>query len=92
MVEHFQKHHTNEIWNRGWNAAEVLRSFAQEQQQALQIWRVDMQAQVKEFLAEKYPGQNMSRVAEGLMSRFNGAVSQTYAQTYEQNHSRGVRI
>ena len=58
VVEHFPARGTNEIWNRGWNAVEVLKAFAQEQRQALQVWTEDMTAQVKEFLAEKYPGQD----------------------------------
>jgi len=52
VVEHFPARGTNEIWNRGWNAVEVLKAFAQEQRQALQIWTEDMTAQVKGFLGE----------------------------------------
>ena len=92
VVEHFPARGTNEIWNRGWNAVEVLKAFAQEQRQALQVWTEDMTAQVKEFLVEKYPGQDMSRVADAVMRRFTHAVSQQHAQAHEQNHSRGMRI
>ena len=92
VVEHFPARGTNEIWNRGWNAVEVLKAFAQEQRQALQIWTEDMTAQVKEFLVEKYPGQDMSRVADSFMHRFTHAVSQQHTQAHEQNHSRGIRI
>ena len=92
VVEHFPARSTNEIWNRGWNAVEVLKAFAQEQRQALQIWTEDMTAQVKEFLVEKYPGQDMSRVADSFMHRFTHAVSQQHTQAHEQNHSRGIRI
>jgi hypothetical protein len=92
VVEHFPARGTNEIWNRGWNAEEVLKAFAQEQRQALQIWTEDMTAQVKEFLGEKYPGQDMSRVADSFMHRFTHAVSQQHMQAHEQNHSRGIRI
>ncbi len=92
VVEHFPARGTNEIWNRGWNAVEVLKAFAQEQRQALQIWTEDMTAQVKEFLVEKYPGQDMSRVADSFMHRFTHAVSQQHTQAHEQNHSRSIRI
>jgi hypothetical protein len=67
VVEHFQIHQTYEIWNRGWNAIEVLRSFIEEQHHALRVWRGDIKVQVKEFLAEKYPGQDMSRVTDSLI-------------------------
>ena len=92
VVEYFPARGTNEIWNKGWNAVEVLKMFAQEQRQALQIWTEDMTAQVKEFLAEKYPGQDMSRVADSFMYRFTHAVSQRHTQAHDQNHSQGIRI
>jgi hypothetical protein len=92
VVEHFPARGTNEIWQRGWNAVKVLKAFAQEQRQALQIWTEDMTAQVKEFLAEKYPGQDMSRVADSFMHRLTHAVSQQHTQAHEQNHSPGIRI
>ena len=75
VLEHFPARHTNEIWNRGWNAVEVLRLFAQEQRQALQVWTKDLTAQVKEFLTEKHPGQNMSRVTDRFMHHFECAPS-----------------
>ena len=95
VVEHFRARGTNEIWNRGWNAAEVLKVFTQEQRQALQVWTEDMTAQVKEFLAEKFPGQDLSRVADAFIHKCTTqAVSQkhTLTQSHEQNHSRGMKI
>ena len=92
VVEHFPARGMNKIWNRGWNAVEVLSLFAQEQRQALEIWTGDMRAQVQEFLAEKYPGQDMNRVADSFMHRFTHAVSKSHTHAYEQNHSRGIRI
>ena len=92
VVEHFPARGTNEIWNRGWNAGEVLKSFTQEQRQALQVWTEDMTAQVKEFLAEKFPTQDLSRVADGFMRQFTHAVSQKHTEAQGQKHSRGMRI
>jgi hypothetical protein len=92
VMEHFSSRGTNEIWNRGWNAVEVLKMFTQEQRQALNIWTEDMTAQVKEFLAEKYPGQDMSRVADGFMHRFTHVISRQHNQSHEENHSRSMRI
>ena len=94
-MEHFPAHGTNEILNRGWNAGEVLKSFTQEQRQALQVWTEDMTAQVKEFLAEKFPGHDLSLVADAFIHKCTTqAVSQKHSLTHnhEQNHSRGVRI
>ena len=92
VVEHFPARGTNETWNRGGNAVEVLRMFAHEQRQALQVWTEDISAQVKEFLTEKFPGNDMSRVTESLMHRLNRPVSQQQSQAHEQNRSHGVRI
>jgi hypothetical protein len=67
VVEHFPANGRNEVWNSGRNAVEVLKAFAQNQRQALQVWTEDMTAQVKEFLVEKYPGQDMSRVSDAFI-------------------------
>ena len=93
VVEHFPARGTNEIWQRGWNAVKVLKTFAQEQRQALQVWTEDMTAQVKEFLAEKFPGQDLSRVADGFMHRLTThTTSHQQAQSHGENRSRGMRI
>jgi hypothetical protein len=94
-VEHFPARGTNEIWNRGWNAGEVLKAFTHEQRQVLQVWAEDMTAQVKEFLAEKFPGQDLSRVADVFVHKCTTrTVSQKHALTHnhKQIHSRGMRV
>jgi hypothetical protein len=68
VVEHFPKRGTNGIWNRGANVGEVLKTFMQEQRQVLKVWSEDMTAQVKEFLAKKFPGHDMTRIADCFMS------------------------
>lgn len=92
VVEHFPKRGANEILNRGGNVGEVLKAFTQAQRQVLQLWTDDMTAQVKEFLAEKFPGHDMGRIADCFMLHFNRTVSQKQTQTHRQNQSRGVRI
>lgn len=92
VVEHFPAQHTNEIWNQGHQAIEVLRVFAGEQRQALQVWTEDMEAQVKEFLAGEYPGQDMSRVEDGFIQRFTHAILQQHIQTPKPSHTHGVRV
>jgi len=95
VVEHFPARGTNEILNRDWNAGEVLKSFTQGLRQTLRVWTEDLTAQMKEFLAEKFPGQDLSRVADAFIHKCTTqAVSQKHTLTHghEQNHSRGVRI
>lgn len=92
VVEQFPARGTNEILNQGGNAGEVLTAFTQAQRQVLLVWTEDMTAQVREFLAEKYPGHDLSRVADCFMLHFDCPVSQKQTQTHGQNPSRGVRI
>ena len=94
VVEHFPANGRNEIWTTGRNAEEVIRAFAREERQALKTWTDDMAAQVREFLAEKYPGQDMSRVADGFMRRFSHPISplQKIDSSQQQKHKRGIGI
>jgi len=93
VVEHFPANGRNEICNRGRNAVEVLKAFTHDQRQALQIWTEDMTAQVKEFLAEKYPGLDMSRVADSFIHKFTTqAVAQKESRKQQQKHSRGIGV
>ena len=95
VVEHFPARGANEILNRGWNTTEVLKAFTQGLRQALQVWTEDVSAQVREFLSEKFPGQDLSRVADVFVHKCaTQAVSpkNTLTHGHQQNHSRGVRI
>jgi len=74
-VEYFPKNNRHEVWNRGREAVDVVRVFAQEQRHALKIWTQDLTAQVREFLTENYPGRDLGRMAESFVSRFTHSVS-----------------
>ncbi|HEX3716818.1 MAG TPA: hypothetical protein VH595_02520 [Verrucomicrobiae bacterium] len=58
---------TSEVLTRNRTALAALQDFAAVQRQTLRIWAEDMAAQISEYLTEKYPGQNMSRVVNGFM-------------------------
>jgi hypothetical protein len=95
VVEHFAARGANEILNRGWNAGDVLKAFTQGLRQTLQVWTEDVSAQVREFLSEKFPGQDLSRVADAFIHKCTTqAVSQKHSLTqgHAQNHSRGMKI
>ncbi|MCO5050784.1 MAG: hypothetical protein M9920_00560 [Verrucomicrobiae bacterium] len=95
VVEHFPASGRNAIWSRGHDAAEVLTAFAYDQRQVLQTWTKDMSAQVKEFLAEKYPDHDMARVAESFMAKFatrDVSQRQEITNSHEQKHNRGIGI
>jgi len=68
----------------------VLQAFVRDQRQALRVWKDDVNAQVKEHLAEKYPHQDMNIVAESFEIKMARSISQANANTQGQSH--GVRI
>ena len=79
-----------EVLNSGNNAQEVLRTFARDQRQVLQVWKDDVTTQVREHLAEKHPHQDMSLVVESFEIKLSRAISRR--ETLAQNHSRGMKI
>jgi hypothetical protein len=84
-----------EIWNRGYNALDVLRAFVSEQRQALQTWANDLKAQVAEFLAEKNPGEDLSRVIEAFVLKCTTESvprKQTISHSHEQKYGGGIGI
>jgi hypothetical protein len=91
VAEHFPAPDTYEIWNQGHNAIEVLRAFAGEQRQALQVWTKDVEAQLREFLDGNYPGHDMSRVGDELIRRFPHTASRQPIQAQKPVHTHHAR-
>ena len=94
VMEFFPNGHY-EIWNRGYNALDVLRAFVSEQRQALQTWTDDLKAQVAEFLAEKNPGEDMSRVADALVLKCTTetvSLKQKLGHNHQQKRGHGIGI
>ena len=93
VVEYFPTHDTNEIWNEGPDATQVLRVFVNEQRRALEFAMRDVATQVKDFLAEKYSGPELSRIAESFLRRFSQAglprCAHAYASARETPQSDG---
>ena len=85
----------HEIWNRGYSALDVLRGFVSEQRQALQTWADDLKAQVAEFLAEKYPGEDMGRATDAFVLKCTTesvARKQAITHSHGQKHGGGIHI
>ena len=87
VVEHFLAYGTNEIWNDGLDAVQVLKTFAREQRQALDFGTEHMVAHITEFLTEKYSGQDLSYLSDRFRHQFNDATSSRHAQSPEQKQS-----
>ena len=79
-----------DVLNRGDNVREVLKCFIRDQRQVLRLWKHDLNALVKEHLAEKYPGQDMSLVADSFDYKMTQAISKTYVHAQSQSH--GMRV
>ena len=79
-----------DVLNSGHNVREVLKAFLRDQRQVLNLWKEDVKAQVREHLAEKYPGHDMDIVAESFEIKLARAISETQAVT--QSHSHGMRV
>jgi hypothetical protein len=84
VIEHFASD-TNEIWVRGRSPVDILKTFAQDQRRGLEVWTEDMTIQLRKFLVEKYPGQDLSRVADVFMRQFR------YGNT-PHNHRRDIAV
>jgi hypothetical protein len=69
VIEHLPAG-SNVVWMKGRNAVEVLKAVAHERRRAMEAWTKETAAEVEEFLAEQYPGRDLSRVTETFMRRF----------------------
>ncbi len=79
-----------DVVNSGHDVREVLQAFTRDQRQTFKFWKDDVTERVRDHLAEKYPRQDMSIVAESFEIKLDRAISKRPTQT--QNQSRGVRI
>lgn len=79
-----------DVLTRGNDATEVLKQFARDQRQVFKIWKDDLTTQVREHLAEKYPHQDMSIVAESFEIKLTREMSRR--ETLAQNQSRGNHV
>jgi hypothetical protein len=80
-----------EVLNSGYDIREVLKTFVGDQRQVLRIWKDDVTAQVREHLAEKYPGQDLNIVAGSFEIKMARAISETRMANH-QSQSQGIRI
>jgi hypothetical protein len=86
VIEHLPTG-SNVVWMKGRNVVEVLKAVTHERRRALETWTEETAAEVKEFLAEQYPGQDLSRVAETFMRRFTYGESSADARPRAQAQS-----
>lgn len=92
VVEHFPDSGRNEIWRRDANVVELLRSFVREQRNALEVWRADLASEIRDFLAESYPGQEMGRVINSFIHLLITAVPEQPTLLHDPAPNESARI
>ena len=92
MVESLplKKGEMKEALNTGHSVREVLQTFTRDQRQILRVWKDDVTAQAKEYLAVKYSHQDMNLVVESFEIKLARTIAQRAALA--QNQSRGMKI
>ena len=74
-------------------ASLLLQDYVAQERQVLQLFKQDIIVSVGETLAEKFPGQDYSRVAKAISARCEKSVSPEDQQTeMVEKQSRNVRI
>jgi len=73
----------------GSDAAVLLHKFADSERAVLQLFRQDIEATVEAMLAEKFPGQNLSRVVRAISARCG---NQMPVEGANERPARSVKI
>jgi len=83
-----------EVLVRGCDPLELLRGFIVSQREVLRLWIGDAAAQITEKLAEKYPGQDLTRVTDALVNRLTQSQSHchTVKSGEDTKHTREIHI
>ena len=92
IVEHLPEQGRNEVLYKGRNVIELLQRFGQEQRRALEVWPQEMSVPVSEFFAQKYPGQDLSRVTSTFMLRFTHPVLLMPNQLRQGDGKQHIRV
>ena len=76
------------------DAPTLLRDFLREQRETLGLYANDIIAEAHERIAEKYPGQDMDRVAKAVEARCAKEISseQATAPTQARTRREGMRV
>jgi len=83
-----------EVLVQGCDPLELLRAFIVNQREVLRLWIGDVAAQVRDNVSERYPGHDLTRVADALVNRLTQMESNTHTMkaSDDPKHTRGMRI
>lgn len=70
----------------------LLQDYLENERQVLQLFRKDIEATVEETLAEKFPGENHSRVVKAISARCGNQKSAEGQNVRGEKVARNVRV
>jgi hypothetical protein len=82
----------SEVLITGNNISVLLRNYVENECRVLDLFKHDLEANVEEVLAEKYPGENFSRVVKAISARCSNRISGTTPGIRPAKPARGVKI
>jgi hypothetical protein len=84
-----RKHGETDLLMTGNNVSVLLQDYVAKERAVLQLFRRDIEATVEEGLAEKFPGQNHSRVVRAISARCGNQVP---VESEKEKPARSVKI
>ena len=82
-------HGETDLQMTGGNIFLLLQNYVAREREVLQLFRKDIEATVEENLAEKFPGQNHTRVVRAISAR---CQEQTPVEGEQQKPSTSIKI
>lgn len=70
----------------------LLQDYVEQEKQLFRLFRNDLVAQVEEVLSQRFPDQNLSRVAKAIAARCNPAFVVHQPQARSQTTVPGVKV
>jgi hypothetical protein len=87
-----QAHGGSDLLMTSNNPSLLLQDYLENERRVLQMFREDIEATVEETLAEKFPGENHSRVVKAISARCGNQKSAEGQNVRGEKVARNVRI
>jgi hypothetical protein len=87
-----EAHGNTELQMTSNQAALLLQDYVERERHVLQFFRQDIEASVEETLAEKFPGQDHSRVVKAISARCGKQISPSNGHSPSEKQAKNVRI
>jgi hypothetical protein len=74
------------------NASLLLQDYVESERRMLQLVKQNIEASVEESLAEKFPGEDNSRVVKAISARCGKCISPTGQNVQAPRTSQNVKV